>query len=62
MTGKAHAHLLRDIKVYIDAISQNPNLDSQSFFIESTYQGTRRQEKCYLLTRKGYDMVANKMN
>ncbi|MGX4600288.1 phage regulatory protein/antirepressor Ant [Faecalimicrobium sp. JNUCC 81] len=63
LIGKEHSHLMRDIRVYIEALnkSENPRLDSQVFFIESTYQGERRKEKCFLLTRKGCDMVANKM-
>lgn len=62
MTGKQHPHLLRDIKGYKDIIDQNPNLDSADFFIPSTYFNDNNQEyPCYLLTRKGCDMVANKM-
>lgn len=62
MTGKQHAHLLRDIKGYLDILDPNPNLDSAQFFIPSTYYDAQKQERpCYLLTRKGCDMVANKM-
>ncbi|EPZ54750.1 phage regulatory, Rha family protein [[Clostridium] sordellii ATCC 9714] len=60
---KEHSNLMRDIRGYVEVLkkSQNSNLNSQDFFIESTYQGERRKEKCFLLTRKGCDMVANKM-
>lgn len=62
MTGKQHAHLLRDIKGYVDIIATNPDLDSLSFFIPSSYQDSKGEIRpCYLLTRKGCDMVANKM-
>lgn len=62
MTGKVHSHLLRDIKGYKDILDQNPNLDSANFFIASTYTNENNQSyPCYLLTRKGCDMVANKM-
>lgn len=62
MTGKQHAHLLRDIKGYVDILDPNPNLDAAQFFIPSTYCDAQNQERpCYLLTRKGCDMVANKM-
>ena len=63
MVEKTHAHLMRDIKGYIEVLdnSQNPKLDSQNFFIESTYQGTRRKEKCYLCTKQGCELVAHKM-
>ena len=41
---------------------QNPNLGNDSFFIESSYTaGTGKSYKCYLLTRKGCEMVANKL-
>jgi len=62
MVDKNHAHLMRDIKGYIDIIDPNPDLDSANFFIPSTYLDAQNQERpCYLLTRKGCDMVANKM-
>ncbi len=62
MIGKQHAHLMRDIAVYIRDMDQNPNLDSDSFFIPSTYQsGTGKNYKCYLLTKQGCEFVANKM-
>ena len=62
MIGKNHAHLLRDIKGYVEAIDPNPNLDSANFFVQSIYTDSQNQARtCYLLTRKGCDMVANKM-
>lgn len=62
MIGKQHSHLLRDIKGYRGIIDQNPNLDSANFFIESNYINENNQMyPRYYLTRKGCDMVANKM-
>ncbi|WP_020007361.1 Rha family transcriptional regulator, partial [Salinicoccus albus] len=62
MTEKRHADLLRDIENYKSAILQNANLRSDDFFVESSYQaGTGKMYKHYLLTKKGCDMVANKM-
>ena len=62
MVEKRHAHLVRDIENYQNVLGQNPNLDSDDFFIESSYQaGTGKRYKHYLLTKKGCDMVANKM-
>lgn len=62
MTGKRHAHLVRDIDNYREVLDQNPNLVSDDYFMESSYQaGTGKQYKHYLLTKKGCDMVANKM-
>jgi Rha family phage regulatory protein len=64
MTGKEHRHVLRDIREYIEILDSNPspNLDSANFFIESSYFDSQNQERpCYLITRKGCDLVANKM-
>lgn len=63
MTGKKHAHLMRDIQVYEKVISENPKLDSQNFFIKSNYkvEGNNKTYDCYLLTKQGCEMVANKM-
>lgn len=63
MVGKEHAHLMRDIKGYETILSKNPNLDSQDFFISSSYktEGNNKTYPCYLITKKGCDMVANKM-
>lgn len=59
---KRHDHLLRDIKKYIDVISTNPNLGALDFFVPSTYQDNKGQVRPhYLLTKKGCEMVANKM-
>lgn len=64
MVEKEHAHLMRDIRGYAETLdnSENPKLDSAQFFIESLYTDKQNQERpCYLITRKGCDMVANKM-
>lgn len=65
MVGKRHDHLLRDIENYIQTLdkSETPNLGSLNFFIPSTYTTfeNTKQYPCYLITRKGCDMVANKM-
>lgn len=62
MTEKEHKHLMRDIKGYVGIVDPSPTLDSANFFIPSTYIDAQNQERpCYLLTRKGCDMVANKM-
>lgn len=38
MVDKKHAHLCRDISGYIEAMGQNPKLDSDTFFIEQGQQ------------------------
>ncbi|ERS93535.1 transcriptional regulator [Staphylococcus simulans] len=62
MVGKEHKNLIRDIENYKSVILQSSNLSPDNFFVESTYLGANnRQTKHYLLTKKGCDMVANKM-
>ena len=72
MIGRRHDHLIRDIKSYCDILSKTTapkiggsterNFAPSDFFIESTYKdSTGRTLPCYLLTKKGCDMVANKM-
>ncbi|MDW4443381.1 Rha family transcriptional regulator [Staphylococcus saprophyticus] len=62
MVKKRHANLVRDIENYQEVLNQNSKLSSDDYFIENTYQaGTGKQYKNYLLTKKGCDMVANKM-
>ncbi|MCO8894999.1 phage antirepressor KilAC domain-containing protein, partial [Clostridioides difficile] len=59
---KKHDNLLRDIRGYKKILEDSSNLRSQDFFIESTYINTQNKiQPCYLLTKKGCDMVANKM-
>ena len=61
MVEKNHADLLRSIKVYAGILTES-NFALSGFFIESIYQdSTGRSLPCYLITKKGCDMVANKM-
>ncbi|WP_078577358.1 phage antirepressor KilAC domain-containing protein [Salipaludibacillus agaradhaerens] len=60
MTGKEHSHLLRDINNYNQILGKS-NFGLSDFFIESYYSSGTRNYKHYLLTKKGCDMVANKM-
>lgn len=62
MTGKKHDNLLRDIRGYLKVIEDSSKLRSQDFFIESTYKNSQNKtQPCYLLTKQGCEMVANKM-
>ena len=62
MVEKEHFHLIRDIRSYIEIISTNPVLDSLSFFIPSEYVDNKGETRpCYLLTKMGCEMVANKL-
>ena len=64
MTEKDHAHLMRDIRGYVEILdnSTNPKLDSLKFFIQSTYLDAKGESRAnFQITKKGCDMVANKM-
>lgn len=64
MTGKNHKDLMRSIREYIDIMNNSieRNFTPNEFFIESSYKDSiGRTLPCYLLTKKGCDMVANKM-
>lgn len=61
MVNKPHNDLMKSIRTYCEYLGQGDFPQSQ-FFIESTYFNSQNKEQpCYLLTRKGCDMVANKM-
>lgn len=61
MVGKQHKDLLESIRGYIKYLISG-NFRPSDFFIESNYiDGANRNKPCYLLTKKGCDMVANKM-
>ena len=60
--GKRHDNLVRDIQGYIKVLDQSSKLRASQFFIKSTYKNNNNQSyKCYLLTKQGCEMVANKM-
>lgn len=61
MITKRHDHLLRDIKNYMSVIGKT-NFGGAEFFIESYYNDSQGKPRLhYFLTKKGCDMVANKM-
>lgn len=62
MIGKKHKELMRSIRGYVEILEPSAKLRSADFFIESTYQDANNQTRpCYLLTKQGCEMVANKM-
>ena len=61
MVSMRHTDLMRKINGYIE-ILLNAKLRSVDFFIEDSYKdASGKENKCYQLTRKGCDMVANKL-
>ncbi len=62
MVGKPHNDLMKSIRTYSNYISNQGEISLVDFFIESSYQDNKGEVRpCYLLTKKGCDMVANKM-
>ncbi|WP_129692474.1 Rha family transcriptional regulator [Gottfriedia acidiceleris] len=61
MVGKDHSDLMKSIRKYVETL-HSANLPSENFFVSSEYLSSRNQaQPCFLITKKGCDMVANKM-
>lgn len=61
MTSREHKELLRTIRQYIGVLT-SANLRPSEFFIPNYYEDAKKEQRpCFLLTKKGCDMVANKM-
>ena len=61
MVDMEHKNLLSKIKKYVE-ILDGSKLSSPQFFVPSTYVNNQNKEQpCYLLTKKGCEMVANKL-
>lgn len=61
MINVKHKHLLEKIRNY-EKILLSRNIGSADFFIPNEYKdSTGRTLNCYLLTKKGCEMVANKL-
>ena len=64
MVEKQQKNLLADIRGYLKIMEKSTELKIQpsDFFVESTYQdSTGRELPRYLITKKGCDMIANKL-
>lgn len=64
MVEKNHKDLLRDIRGYLKIMEKftERNFAPSDFFVPGTYQdSTGRELPCYLITKKGCDMIANKL-
>ena len=62
--GKRHDNLLRDISGYIKILTKYGalNFEDTSFFVESSYvDAWNRTKPCFLISRKGADIIANKL-
>ena len=64
LIGKRHDHLLRDIGRYMETMEKStaPKIGVSDFFLESSYfDSTGRILPCYLLSKMGCELVANKL-
>ena len=62
--GKQHKHLLRDIRGYCEIMAKSikPTFGLNDFFLESSYlDSIGRTLPCYLISKMGCEMVANKL-
>lgn len=61
MVERPHNDLMKSIRSYCNYLGQG-DFSQSDFFIPNTYTNSQNKEQpCYLLTKKGCDMVANKM-
>lgn len=61
MVERSHAELLKSIRTYAEYLAEG-EIPLGGFFIESTYlDGNNQTRPNYLITKKGCDMIANKM-
>src|SRR5699024_8901342 len=61
MIGRQHNELMKSIRTYIDYLAKG-NFAHGDFFIKSTYKDKNNQTRpCFLLTKKGCEMIANKL-
>lgn len=60
MIGKAHSDLLKDIRRYCEQLSQG-NFTLRDFFKESEFNNRGKKYPCYLITKKGCELIAHKL-
>lgn len=61
MVGREHNELLKSIRTYIGYLREG-NFPQSNFFIESSYLNLQNHiQPCYLITKKGCDLIANKL-
>lgn len=61
MVGKPHNDLMKSIRGYCRNLNEG-EISPVEFFIESTYMDSKGEERpCYLCTKRGCDMIANKL-
>lgn len=68
MAEKTHGNLCREIRQHIQYMEDNNGINfdfvikPSDFFIESSYVDTKGEKRlCYLVTKKGCELIAHKM-
>lgn len=64
LIGKQHFHLMRDIAGYAQTLEKanQSNFGLVDFFLESSYLDSKGETRpCYLISKMGCEMVANKL-
>ena len=66
MVERNHKELLRDIRKYVEIMEKSAEVSQRKiapsdFFIESSFENRGKEYPCYLITKKGCDMIANKL-
>jgi Rha family phage regulatory protein len=58
---RTHNELLKSIRTYIGYLGEG-KIPQSEYFVEATYRNEQNKElPCYLITKKGCDMIANKL-
>ena len=58
---RPHNELLKSIRTYIGYLGEG-KIPQSEYFVEATYRNEQNKEPpCYLITKKGCDMIANKL-
>ena len=58
---RTHKELLRSIRTYCEYLTES-KIALSDFFVSAEYEdSTGRKLPCYLITKKGCDMIANKL-
>lgn len=61
MIGKEHSKLLRDIRNYVEQLGQS-KIGQSDYFTLSTYKNSQNRDMpCYLITKKGCELIAHKL-
>ncbi len=61
MVGKDHSKLLKDIRRYLEQLSE-ANIGSGEFFTGNTYKDANSQARpCYMVSKKGCEFIAHKL-